>query len=109
MVGRVEDGAAELKDHPGFALYPHQTGFNLPAETVVPLPAGVPAERAVLAANMETALNAIWDGEAEQARRIAIVGAGVLGLLVARLGVKLGRDVTMVDIEPSRAATARYR
>jgi threonine dehydrogenase-like Zn-dependent dehydrogenase len=107
MVGRVEDGPAELKDRPVFALYPHQTVFNLPAENVVPLPAGVPPERAVLAANMETSLNALWDGDAEQARRIAIVGAGVLGLLVARLCVKLTQAaVTVVDIEPSRAALA---
>ena len=73
----------------------------------MPLPDGLPAERAVLAANMETALNATWDGEAERARRIAVVGAGVLGLLVARLCVKLGAAVTVVDIEPSRGDIAR--
>ena len=107
MVGRVEDGPVELKDRLCFALYPHQTVFNLPAENVVPLAAGLPPERAVLAANMETALNATWDGDAERARRIAVVGAGVLGLLVARLCVKLGADVMVVDIEPSRAAVVR--
>jgi threonine dehydrogenase-like Zn-dependent dehydrogenase len=107
MVGRVEDGPAELKNSLCFALYPHQTVFNLAAENVVPLPEGLPAERAVLAANMETALNATWDGEAERARRIAVVGAGVLGLLVARLCVKLGRSVTVVDVEPARGDIAR--
>src|SRR6476659_8819251 len=88
MVGRVEHGPAELQNRLCFALYPHQTVFNLPAENIVPLPEGLPPERAVLAANMETALNATWDGESEKARRIAVVGAGVLGLLVARLCVK---------------------
>jgi NADPH:quinone reductase-like Zn-dependent oxidoreductase len=107
MVGRVEDGPAELKNRLCFALYPHQTVFNLAAENAVPLPDGMPAERAVLAANMETALNAIWDGDAERARRIAVVGAGVLGLLVTRLCVKLGRQVTVLDIEPSRGEFAR--
>jgi len=107
MVGRVEDGPAELKSRLGFALYPHQTVFNLPAENIVPLPDGLSAERAILAANMETALNATWDGEAERARRIAVVGAGVLGLLLARLCVKLGAAVTVVDIEPSRGDIAR--
>ena len=107
MVGRLEDGPAELKNRLGFALYPHQTVFNLAAENVVPLPDGLPAERAVLAANMETALNATWDGEADKAGRIAVVGAGVLGLLVARRCVKLGRDVTVVDIELSRGEIAR--
>jgi threonine dehydrogenase-like Zn-dependent dehydrogenase len=108
MVGHVEEGPADLKGRLCFALHPHQTVFNLPAENIVPLPEGLPPERAVLAANMETALNATWDGEAARARRIAVVGAGVLGLLVARLCVKLGgAAVTVVDIEPSRAEVAR--
>jgi NADPH:quinone reductase-like Zn-dependent oxidoreductase len=108
MVGRVEEGPADLKGRLCFALYPHQTAFNLPAENIVLLPDGLPAERAVLAANMETALNATWDGDAAHARRIAVVGAGVLGLLAARLCVKLpGAVVTVVDIEPSRADVTR--
>jgi NADPH:quinone reductase-like Zn-dependent oxidoreductase len=108
MVGRIEEGPADLKSRLCFALYPHQTVFNLAAENIVPLPDGLPPQRAVLAANMETALNAIWDGDAGRARRVAVVGAGVLGLLVARLCVKLpGATVTVVDIEPSRANVAR--
>src|SRR2546430_3820186 len=57
MVGRIEDGPAELRNRLCFALYPHQTVFNLAAEKIVPLPERLPPERAVLAANMETALN----------------------------------------------------
>jgi NADPH:quinone reductase-like Zn-dependent oxidoreductase len=107
MVGRIEQGPAELKGRLGFALYPHQTVFNLPAEDFVPLPDGLPPERAVLAANMETALNATWDAAPGPAGRIAVVGAGVLGLLVARLCARLpGTSVTVVDIEPSRARIA---
>ena len=89
MVGRVEQGPAGLKGRLCFALYPHQTVFNLPAENIVPLPDGLPPERAVLAANMETALNASWDGQPGPADRIAVVGAGVLGLLVARLCARM--------------------
>lgn len=107
MVGRVEEGAADLKGRHCFALYPHQTVFNLPAENIIPLPDGLPPERAVLAANMETALNAMWDGAPGPADRIAIVGAGVLGLLVARLCAGIpGTDVTVVDINPERAGIA---
>jgi NADPH:quinone reductase-like Zn-dependent oxidoreductase len=108
MVGRVEDGPAELQNSLCFALYPHQTAFNLAAENIMPLPERLPPERAVLAANMETALNATWDGEAEEARKIAVVGAGVLGLLVARLCARMpDKQVTVVDIDPSRAEIAR--
>ena len=105
MVGQVEDGPAALKGRLCFALYPHQTGFNLPIENILPLPDGLPPERAVLGANMETALNAVWDGAPGPADRIAVVGAGVLGLLVARLCARMpGAQVTVVDINPARAA-----
>ena len=108
MVGRVEDGPAELKGRLCFALYPHQTVFNLPAENIVPLPEGLSPERAVLAANMETALNAVWDGAPGPADRIAVVGAGVLGLLVARLCAQIpGTDVTVVDTDAGRGAIAK--
>src|SRR5207248_54267 len=54
-----------------------------------------------------TALNAIWDGAPGPGDRIAIVGGGVVGLLVARLAARIpGTAVTVVDIAPGRAAIA---
>ena len=90
-----------------FALHPHQSLFNVPLSAVVALPEGVPPARAVLAANMETALNAVWDATPKATARIAIVGAGVVGALVAFLcGRPAGAQVTLVDINPSRAELA---
>ena len=67
----------------------------------------VPPHRAVLAANMETALNGVWDAAPGPADRIAVVGAGVVGSLVAYLcGRMPGADVTLVDINASRAELA---
>ncbi len=69
--GTVEEGPHQLAELIGrevFALHPHQTRFRLPADALVPLPDGVPPERAVLAANMETALNALWDAVARAGR-----------------------------------------
>ncbi len=110
-VGRVEAGATPGQIRPGqivFALHPHQDEFTMPATMVVPVPAAVPPARAVLAANMETALNALWDGAPGPADRIAVVGAGIVGLLIARLCVRMpGVEVTLVDIAPERAALAR--
>jgi threonine dehydrogenase-like Zn-dependent dehydrogenase len=107
MVGRVEDDAGVLAGNAVFALHPHQCTFNLPADAVVPLPAGVTPQRAVLAANMETALNAVWDAGVGPADRIAIIGVGVVGALVGYLCGKLaGADVTLIDIDPSRRAVA---
>ena len=82
-VGRVEAGPHDLIGRLVFTLHPHQTLFDIPAGAAVPLPDGVPPTRAILAANMETAANAIWDAAPQPAARIAIVGAGVVGGLVA--------------------------
>jgi hypothetical protein len=109
VVGRAEAGDAALRDRLVFVLHPHQTRFDVPAASAVPLPDGVAPVRAVLAANMETALNAIWDAEPKAGDRIAVVGAGVVGALVGYLSGKLVADaeVTLVDINPARADIAR--
>ena len=107
-VGRVEGGAADLIGRTVFTLHPHQNFFNIPADAAVRLPQNLPPQRAVLAANMETALNAVWDAAPGPADRIAVVGAGVVGSLVAYLCGRLpGAEVTLVDINPARAELAR--
>jgi hypothetical protein len=106
-VGRVDDGPQELAGKTVFALHPHQCRFNFAADAVVVLPGNVTPQRAVLAANMETALNAVWDAAAGPADRIAVVGAGVVGALAAYLCGRLaGAEVTLIDIDPSRAGLA---
>jgi NADPH:quinone reductase-like Zn-dependent oxidoreductase len=108
VVGRVEEGPANLLDRIVFVLHPHQSLFNVPSSAVVVSPENVPPARAVLAANMETALNAVWDAEPASGGRIAIVGAGVVGALVAFLCGRLaGAEVTLVDVNPTRAELAR--
>jgi NADPH:quinone reductase-like Zn-dependent oxidoreductase len=106
-VGQIENGSDALRGKNVFALHPHQTAFNIPADAVVALPDDVPPLRAVLAANMETALNGVWDAAPGPADRIAVVGAGVVGSLVAYLCGRIpGADVTLVDINASRAELA---
>jgi NADPH:quinone reductase-like Zn-dependent oxidoreductase len=107
-VGRIEGGPEALRERTVFTLHPHQNFFNIPASAAVVLPENLPPQRAVLAANMETALNAVWDAAPGPADRIAIVGAGVVGSLVAYLCGRLpGADVTLVDINPARAELAQ--
>jgi threonine dehydrogenase-like Zn-dependent dehydrogenase len=86
-----------------FCLHPHQDYFNAPAEALTPIPDGIPARRATLAANMQTALNALWDSGAGPGDRVLVVGAGVVGLLVASLAAQLpGAEVTAFDPDQSR-------
>lgn len=106
-VGEVEQGPQELLGRAVFCLHPHQTRYVVPADAVVPVPDGVPAERAVLAGTVETAVNALWDAAPRVGDRIAVVGAGMVGCCAARLlrGI-LGTRVQLVDVDPARAATA---
>lgn len=108
-VGRVEEGAGDLAGRHVFVLHPHQTLFDVPVTAAVPLPEGATPERAILAANMETAINAVWDAAPRTGSRIAIVGAGVLGALIAHVLGRLvpGARATLVDIDPSRARIAQ--
>ena len=106
-VGLVEAGPAGLEGRTVFCLHPHQDLFQAPADRLAVVPDGVPPRRATLAANMETALNALWDGGAGPGDRIVVVGAGVVGLLVAALAARLpGAAVTVVDLEAGRRPLA---
>ena len=102
--GVVEAGPRELLGKPVFCLHPHQDVFHAAIDMLIPLPNGLSTRRATLAANMETALNALWDSAAGPGDTIVVVGAGILGLLVASLAASIpGTDVTVVDPITERA------
>jgi 2-desacetyl-2-hydroxyethyl bacteriochlorophyllide A dehydrogenase len=106
-VGVVEHGPASLQGHAVFCLYPHQTRYVVPADAVYRLPEDVPPKRAVLAANLETAVNGLWDASPRLGDRIAVIGAGVLGCLAAWLCNRIpGCEVELIDINPERAHIA---
>jgi threonine dehydrogenase-like Zn-dependent dehydrogenase len=107
VMGIVEDGPAEALGRRVFCLHPHQDRFIVPMETVVDIPDTVPDRRATLAANMETAINGMWDAMPGPGDRIAVIGAGVVGCLVAALASHLpGAEVELIDIDPTREAIA---
>lgn len=107
-VGQVEHGPRELRDRTVFVLYPHQTRYVVPAQSVHVVPETVPPKRAVLAANLETAINGLWDARPQVGDRIAVIGAGTVGCLIAWLAGRIpGCDVELVDINPQRASIAR--
>lgn len=107
VAGVVETGPAGCCGRRVFCLHPHQDRFIVPHDAVVPIPDDVPDRRATLAANMETAVNGLWDAMPGPGDRIAVIGAGVVGTLVAALAARLpGAEVELIDVEPRRAALA---
>ena len=106
-VGRAVGGPDDLVGRRVFSLHPHQDQFQIPAASVLALPDGIPSKRATLAANMETALNAHWDAGTAPGDKVLVVGAGIVGLLIAHLAKRIaGTQVTLVDVEPGRESLA---
>jgi NADPH:quinone reductase-like Zn-dependent oxidoreductase len=103
--GLVEDGPADLVGKNIFALHPHQDRFAIDRAMINVIPDALPPRRACLAANMETALNALWDSGAGPGDHVLVIGAGVVGLLCAWLAARLpGADVIVCDVDASRRA-----
>ncbi|MFE9443871.1 zinc-binding alcohol dehydrogenase [Streptomyces sp. NPDC006602] len=105
--GVVEEGPDDLVGRTVFCLYPHQTRYVVPVAAVTVVPPSVPAERAILAGTVETAVNALWDAAPLVGDRIAVVGGGMVGSSVAALLARFpGVRVQLVDADPARAKTA---
>ncbi|NNU79454.1 zinc-binding alcohol dehydrogenase [Halovulum dunhuangense] len=104
-VGRALSGA-----HAGqavFVLHPHQARFAIPEQAAVPVPETVPPARAILAANMETALTILWDSGIGPGDRVTVIGTGVVGALAGWLAARIpGTEVTLVDVNRDRAKIA---
>jgi 2-desacetyl-2-hydroxyethyl bacteriochlorophyllide A dehydrogenase len=106
-VGTVDAGSQALRGRTVFCLHPHQDVFVVPASALTIIPDDVPPARAVLAANMETAVNAVWDAQMLPGERIAVIGAGVVGSLVAYLAARIpGAQVQLIDRMPQKKEIA---
>jgi NADPH:quinone reductase-like Zn-dependent oxidoreductase len=106
-VGVVEEGPADLKSRRVFCLHPHQDRYVVPASALTPVPDAVPSDRAVLAGTVETGINALWDAAPRIGDRVAVVGAGMVGGIVAALlrTLPLAR-LQLVDVNQARSALA---
>jgi len=100
-------GPSALVGSTVFTLYPHQSEFVVPADAVTVVPDGVPAQRAVLAGAVETAVNVLWDARPFLGDRITVVGAGMIGCSIARLAREIpGVEVELVDVDQAKRPVA---
>jgi 2-desacetyl-2-hydroxyethyl bacteriochlorophyllide A dehydrogenase len=90
-----------------FAHHPHQTEYVVPADFPVRLPKGLPVERGVFAANLETAATVVLDAHPRLGEAVLVVGQGVMGLLVTMLLKRVGAGpIIAVDLHERRRAAA---
>jgi hypothetical protein len=101
-VGVVEAGPRELIGRRVFCLHPHQDRYVVPVAWLRPVPDAVPDRRAVLAANVETAVNGLWDAAPAVGDRVAVIGAGTVGLCAALLCARIP-GVSLEIVEPSES------
>jgi 2-desacetyl-2-hydroxyethyl bacteriochlorophyllide A dehydrogenase len=106
VIERAADVASPAMGTRVFALAPHGDLHLLPANQVRVLDSSIPAVRAVLAANLETAVNCVWDSGMSIGDHVNVFGAGVVGLLIAWLSVKAGADVSIVEKSEKRRTFA---
>lgn len=79
-------------------LHPHQDLLQTENQFTSIVPKEIPAKRAALASNMETALNAIWDSGVSVGDKVVVCGFGMIGGLVASV-LSLMPAVKVVVIE----------
>jgi 2-desacetyl-2-hydroxyethyl bacteriochlorophyllide A dehydrogenase len=102
-VGEVVESRADALA-PGarvFGLLPHGDEHCVPPEALRRLPLDVPVERAVLAANLETAVNVVWDSGISLGDDVLVIGGGIVGLLSGLLARLSGASRVRL-IEPAR-------
>ena len=88
-----------------FSFQPHATHFLATPASVIVLPDDIEPEAAVFLANMETAVNLVQDGAPAIGERIAVLGQGVVGLLLTSLLSRFPlADLTAVDGVAARRA-----
>jgi 2-desacetyl-2-hydroxyethyl bacteriochlorophyllide A dehydrogenase len=87
-----------------FALAPHGDLHALEAAAALPIPPAIPASRAVLAANLETAVTCVWDSGASIGDEVVVLGGGVVGLLTTWLAARVGASVRLVEPSARRRA-----
>jgi 2-desacetyl-2-hydroxyethyl bacteriochlorophyllide A dehydrogenase len=85
-----------------FALLAHGDEHCVVASAARRLPPELPAERATLAANLETAVNVVWDAGIGLGDDVLVVGGGVVGLLAGQLARRAGASRVRL-VEPLAA------
>jgi 2-desacetyl-2-hydroxyethyl bacteriochlorophyllide A dehydrogenase len=88
------------------ALAPHGDFCLLDAAAARPLDPRIPAPRAVLAANLETAVTCVWDAGLSIGDEVVVLGGGVVGLLAGWVAAAAGARVRVVEPSARRREVA---
>jgi threonine dehydrogenase-like Zn-dependent dehydrogenase len=108
LAGRVLKGPAEYKGKTVHLMHPHQDKSWVNVASVYVIPPEIPAQRAILASQVETAINAVWDSRISLGDTVLVAGFGLVGAVIALLvsGIP-GAKVSILEKNEYRKQTAR--
>jgi 2-desacetyl-2-hydroxyethyl bacteriochlorophyllide A dehydrogenase len=110
-VGRVAEVGPEVdpawRGRLVFAFQPHASAFVAPVQDLLPVPEGIEADAAAFLPTMETAVTFVMDGAPLIGERVAVFGAGIVGLLTTALLARFPlADLAVVERIASRRTHA---
>ena len=108
LVGEVVEGPENIVGRNVHMLHPHQDYGCVHPRDIYLLDDGILPEKAILASNMETAVNAVWDSQVTLGDRVLVVGFGNVGSLVARiLSLSMGVEMFVTDTSALKRSMAQ--
>ena len=107
VVGEVVRTGADVSDswkgQTVFSLNPHESHFVTKPQNLLPVPESLSPEDALFLANTETAVNLLMDGRPVIGEQVAVLGQGVVGLLLTALLARFPlQGIITFDLYPGR-------
>ena len=87
-------------DSPG-SLQPY---WNVPAEVLVALPAGLRLDHAALVEPTAVAVHDVRRADLQPGQKAVVIGGGPIGVLIASVAREFGGDVVVIELDPARRA-----
>lgn len=81
-----------------------QEKWNVPASTLVRLPAGMPLDVAALVEPVAVAVHDVRRSELVAGDRVVVVGGGPIGVLIASVARHAGAEVVVIEVDGGRRA-----
>ncbi|MEU1971254.1 alcohol dehydrogenase catalytic domain-containing protein [Microbacterium sp. NPDC019599] len=81
-----------------------QALWNVPAATLVRLPADLALDAAALVEPVAVAVHDVRRSELREGEKAVVIGGGPIGVLIATVARRFGADVTVVEVDPARRA-----
>jgi (R,R)-butanediol dehydrogenase/meso-butanediol dehydrogenase/diacetyl reductase len=81
-----------------------QEYWNVPADTLVRMPDGIPLDAAALVEPVAVAVHDVRRSELSEGDRAVVIGGGPIGLLIAIVARRFGADVAVIELDPTRRA-----